>query len=140
MYTNILLFQFKIWSNLSKHVYRHWIRTHTKMKLSKISNITKFCHFVFWSEKKYSIWMVIFIVLEFTSLDETKRCALKWSISTSKHKIWCYLLSIVHTQPIPKSWKSLLSLLLCFLFVVVVCFFVSLFFVFWYLRCVVHAY
>ena len=57
-----------------------YIRTHTKEKLSEISNIT-FATLPFY-HKKYSNWMAILSTLEFTALGETIRCASKWFILT----------------------------------------------------------
>ena len=53
-----------------------YIRTQTKKKPSKISDIT-FAILPFY-KKTYSNWTAIVITLEPTTLDETIRCALKW--------------------------------------------------------------
>ena len=52
--------------------------THTKENPSKISNIT-FATLPFY-QKKYSNCMAILSTLEFSTLDETIRCASKWLI------------------------------------------------------------
>ena len=57
-----------------------YIRTHTKEKPSKISDITFAIMPFYQKKKKYLNWMAILSTLESTTLNKTIRCASEWFI------------------------------------------------------------